>query len=300
MLPETSTPMLRIPPGGCDCHVHVFDPARFHYAATRSYTPAAATVEDLSRMHARMGMDRVVLAQPSCYGTDNAAMLDAIAQIGQDRARGVAVVDFDHVTAQNLQSLHAEGIRGLRLNFSTQSQKPSGALLEEILKADAAASAVGWSVHLHVHSRLLEDLGRELAKLKSPIAFDHFAGFKGASWAPGDTAWRSLLALLEKGGAYVKLSAPYRVSTQDGHPGLQEMARELVRAAPSRLLWGSDWPHTGGSGVRSTSVREIEPFRNVNAGAELDLLAHWIPDPEIRQRIFVDNPSRLFGFADPA
>jgi predicted TIM-barrel fold metal-dependent hydrolase len=250
-------------------------------------------------MHAHLGIGRVVLVQPSCYGTDNAAMLDAMRRLGQATARGIAVVDLETVTSPQLQELHAQGIRGLRLNFATRTDRPAGELLEEILKADAVVSPLGWSLHLHVHAHFLQELQRELGQLKATIVFDHFAGFKGEAWSHDETAKRSLHALLEGGRTYVKLSAPYRMSLQQGYADLQDMTREFRRAAPSRLLWGSDWPHTGGSGVRTTSVSEVEPFRDVDTRADLDLFAQWVGDSEISKLIFVDNPSRLFGFAEP-
>lgn len=287
-----------MPPGACDCHVHVFDPVRFPFSASRSYTPPAATVEDLNDFHRQLGIQRVVVVQPSCYGTDNSAMVDAIARLGRDRARGIAVVDLDAVTPSQLEQLHEKGVRGLRLNFATRSDRPTGELLEEILRADASVSHLGWSVHLHVHAQLLRTLGRELAQLTASLVFDHFAGFKGAAWSHDAPAKRALHALLDGGRTYVKLSAPYRMSLQQGYADLKDMTQELCRAAPSRMLWGSDWPHTGRSGVRTASLSEIEPFRDVDAGGDLNLLTQWVGDSEVCKLIFVDNPSRLFGFAE--
>jgi hypothetical protein len=62
-----------VPRGACDCHVHVFDPARFPYFSGRVYTPPEATAEDLLALQKQLHFDRVVIVQPSVYGVENAA-----------------------------------------------------------------------------------------------------------------------------------------------------------------------------------------------------------------------------------
>ncbi|WP_354400004.1 amidohydrolase family protein [Variovorax sp. OAS795] len=107
MLSVTTPSRFDLPPGSTDCHVHVFDPARFHFDSARSYTPPAATAADLIGFQQKMRMHRVVLVQPSCYGSDNAAMLDALAQFTPAQARGIAVLDFERTDATMLHALHA-------------------------------------------------------------------------------------------------------------------------------------------------------------------------------------------------
>src|SRR5205085_6732177 len=109
--------ILRLPANACDCHVHVFEPARFPYASWRAYTPPAAEVGRLQDLHGALGVERVVLVQPSVYGVDNDCMLDALHALGTDRARGVAVVDLATVSDTRLRALHAAGVRGARLNL---------------------------------------------------------------------------------------------------------------------------------------------------------------------------------------
>ncbi|BEP64411.1 amidohydrolase family protein (plasmid) [Variovorax sp. V213] len=297
MLSNVSAPQQRIPSRTCDCHVHVFDPGRFPLAASRTYTPGIATVTDLQAMQARLGVERVVLVQPSCYGTDNGAVLDAIARIGQAHARGIAVLDFDKMQPSELHTLHAQGIRGIRLNFATQRTQAVDDLRAHILKTCDVVATLGWSLQLHCHATLIEAIAPTLARLSTPLVLDHFAGFRAASWSSTSPAWAALRGLLDAGNTYVKLSAPYRVSERPAQADLDALARALVRAAPHRMLWGSDWPHTGGAGVRTTSPEQVEPFREVDAGRSLDQLCTWT-DIAIRQLILVDNPARLFGFDD--
>src|SRR5665213_4273062 len=114
--PDPITPTLVLPAGACDAHCHVFGPAsKFPYAADRSYTPPDAPVEDLRKLHAKLGLTRAVIVHASCHGTTMDVTLDAIAS-SHGNYRGVACVE-DSVTDRELQRLHEGGIRGIRFNF---------------------------------------------------------------------------------------------------------------------------------------------------------------------------------------
>ena len=94
-----SRPKISLPAGACDTHAHVFGPAaRFPYADDRSYTPPDAPLEAYLGMLDTLGFARGVLVQGSAHGSDNSAMLDALAR-QRDRLRGVAVAD-EHVPAK--------------------------------------------------------------------------------------------------------------------------------------------------------------------------------------------------------
>ncbi len=58
-----------------------------------SYTPPTATAADLIGFHQKMRMHKVVPVQPSCYGSDDAAMLDGFAQFTPAQARGIERTD---------------------------------------------------------------------------------------------------------------------------------------------------------------------------------------------------------------
>src|SRR4029079_10160914 len=111
------------PPDACDCHVHIFDPARFPYGAQRVYTPPQASIENLLDLQKTLRMDRVVIVQPSVYGADNSCTLDATRKIGA-RARSVAVVARD-TSRTEIDEWAAAGVRGIRLNLNTT---PNGEL----------------------------------------------------------------------------------------------------------------------------------------------------------------------------
>ena len=283
-----------LPDHACDCHAHVFAPARFPYARDRAYTPAAAETGELRQLHRALGVGRVVLVQPSVYGTDNRCLLEAIRAYGTGEARGVAVVDLATVNDAALHALHEGGVRGARLNLHV-----SGGGLEtarqEVQRAHRLRALSGWSLQVHASLDLAAALLEDFRRLELPVVLDHYAGGLQPDPACEESLAR-LLAELQRGHLYVKLSAPYRLWAGAGRDHAARLAREFHAAAPDRILWGSDWPHTGGSGNRGGARGAIEPFRSIdNAQVLRDLLA-CLPDDDARQRLLVRNPAALYGF----
>jgi predicted TIM-barrel fold metal-dependent hydrolase len=280
-----------------DAHVHVFDPKRFPYAAERSYTPGEATVAQLRERHRQLRVQRAVLVQPSVYGTDNACLLDAVSALGLGRARGIAVADLRQMTRHALMDWNARGIRGLRLNLEVQHEADPDRVRVHLREAAAVVDIEGWCVQLHCASSLLPVVEEVLPEFRVPLVLDHFAGLRSTDAAADSPGLRTLLRLLGSGRVYVKISAFYRASSQaPHHEDLGPLVRTLVEAQPNRLLWGSDWPHTGGGSSRR-DPSAIEPFRNVDLAAHLVALKSWCLDDAVRRRILVDNPAELYGFA---
>jgi predicted TIM-barrel fold metal-dependent hydrolase len=299
--PATSPPMptrprVLVPVDLCDAHVHVFDPAHFPYAATRRYTPPEATRPQLQRVMQQLGTGRVVVVQPSCYGEDNAAVMDALHTIGAGQARGVVVIDAVNTSAQELHEMHERGVRGVRLNASVDAQSDKPALIRRITAVQQAAAHLGWHVQMFVDVRTVVAMADELAGLSIPLVLDHFGGLDADALAPTSGALDVLLDLLRHGNTYIKLSAPYRVVSDPDSPQLADAVRRFADTAPERLLWASDWPHTGGAGSRGSGAASVEAFRDENAALALERLYQWIPDAANRQRILVSNPARLYGF----
>lgn len=285
-----------LPYGATDTHVHVFDRRNFEYVKDRSYTPLSAPPAALARRHADLGIQRAVLVQPSVYGLDNACLLDAIHRAGQARCRGIAVVDLERTSAADLDTLHTAGVRCIRLNFAVRGDDDARPLREPLARAAALIRRPGWCVQVHGAASLLPLLGELLPRFGVPLVLDHFAGLKAADGAPGSPALAALLDLLASGAVYVKLSAFYRASTQaPHHHDLRPLVEHLIETRPDRLLWGSDWPHTGGGGATRDPAR-IEPFREVDLAASLAALRAWCGDDAILRRILVDNPAALYGF----
>nr|WP_186399391.1 amidohydrolase family protein [Stappia sp. P2PMeth1] len=272
-------PEIVLPAGSCDAHCHVFGPAaRFPFAPSRTYTPIDAPKETLFALHRHLGIERSVLVQASCHGTDNRAMLDAIAAAG-GRYRGVAMVERD-VTEEDLQALHEGGVRGVRFNFVAHLGAPAD--LAAIRAIVAKVIPLGWHAVVHFDAHRLEELAPFLKTLDLPMVVDHM-GRIDASAGVDQPAFRLLLDLMEDERFWVKVCGSERVSRTG--PPFHDAARYgqlLVESFPSRVLWGTDWPHP--------NIKENMP----DDGALVDLLQIIAPKPAQLQALLVDNPTRLY------
>jgi len=270
----------------CDCHAHVCGPAsRYPYVPNRLYTPKDALPADYRQMLDSLGMERGVLVQPSIYGTDNQAMLDALAADPQ-RLRGVAVVPYD-IHARELEKLHQAGVRGVRQNIVDLKEGKGVLPLDELRRLAVKVKPFGWHVEFLMHVDEFPDLERQLADFPVDVVFGHL-GYVSTSKSPSEPGFQALLRLMKDGRAWVKLTAPYRLTMSALPYGDTDVfARALVDAAPQRLVWGTDWPHV----FIKTAMPEDRKL--------LGLLEHWVPDREMRKRILVDHPAELYGFTRP-
>lgn len=274
---DAPRPKLQAPPGACDTHMHFYD-ARFPAAPAALITPDDARVEDYRRVQAHLGLERVIVVQPTTYGLDNSCQIEAMQSFGDD-ARAVFVVDRDTPDAE-LERLTGLGGRGARFHML-----PGGAVSWDQLEEVAArVHAFGWHIQLQLNGREVPEREALLTRLPCPLVIDHVGRFTPPV-SPDHEAFRVLLRLLDSGRCWVKLSAPYE-SFGDAPPRYEEVAveaRALVRAAPERVLWASNWPHPG---------KDWMP----DDAEHLDLLLDWVDDEATRSRILVDNPARLYGF----
>jgi hypothetical protein len=196
------------------------------------------------------------------------------------------------------------GASSTDLIMLVMSQRGAEKLLESQFTigagASAAAGPVGRTATAQTDAQLGADIhvqlqcnGRELPerramleRLPGDLVIDHVGRFMDP--VPLDhPAFACLLDLLDSGRTWVKLSAPYE-SSRIGPPAYEDvtaLAQALVRAAPERMLWASNWPHPGHTDPK---VRN-EPLL-------LDLLIEWAPEAAVRNRILVDNPAALYGF----
>lgn len=278
-----------LPAGSCDCHTHVFGPAwQYGFDDGRTYTPGDAVYEALVAHQRVLGLDRVVIVQPSPYGTDNACTLDAVARLG-GAARAVAVVSLA-LPLDALRALHDQGVRGIRVNLETAGvgePAKAGAMLRAA--ADQVAP-LGWHVQTYTNMGVIAALHRLMADLPVPLVIDHF-GRAMAAGGVGQPGFEALLDLVQSGRAYVKVSAAHRIADAPEDAG--PIARALIAANPARIVWGSDWPHPGG--IRR-SLDDIEPFNPVDDGAALNRLRRWAGDDATLRTILIDNPARLYDF----
>jgi predicted TIM-barrel fold metal-dependent hydrolase len=290
-----SAPGFAVPEGACDCHMHIFGPsASYPFAERRSYTPPPALIEDYRAMASTLGLSRVVVVQPSAYGMDNRCTLDALDSLGE-RARGVLVLGGGE-TKDGLARMHARGARGVRLNtVSTDVLSPEG--IRSVLDATVRRIApLGWHVQVYARGTMIEALGPLVQDLPVDVVFDHM-GRPDVARGLDQPGFRTLLDLLGRGRCWVKLSGLYRVSA-DG-PGYEEVepfVGALVEANLERLLWGSDWPHTGKHPESALEQAPFVEYRPIDDGLHLARFAAWAGEAAMR-RILVDNPAALYGFA---
>ncbi|MCY1522706.1 4-sulfomuconolactone hydrolase [compost metagenome] len=285
-------PDIQVPAGACDCHVHVFGPTeRFPYSPARPYTPAPATAEDLVHHQDVLGLDRVIVVQPSVYGTDNRCTLDAVAHFGGN-ARGVAVID-QQTSKSDLQELQKGGISGIRLNLAAAGNNAAAAI-EVLRHANGVAAEFGWHIQIFATTEVIQALRAELKQLSVPLVLDHFGGVHASAGVKHE-GFKALTGLLSSGNCYVKVSAPYLISEQPAQDDVAPLVKELAAVNSERLLWGSNWPHPLG-GLGDVTRGPVSLFREVNDGISLTRLANWLGDDALLAAVLVDNPAKLYGF----
>jgi 2-pyrone-4,6-dicarboxylate lactonase len=276
--PSPRRPSLRLPAGSCDSHCHVFGPSTvFPYAPDRTFTPVDASVRQLMALHAFLGLERAVIVQSACYGTDHSALLDALAA-GEGRYRGVGLITST-TSPKDIAELHAAGVRGFRLNFLPHLGPPPGR--EEIQAIVALVADLGW--HAEVHLRW-PDMARYADLVRwfpIPVVIDHLARLDLSQGADAG----ALLALLDGGDVWIKTSGIDRVSlTGPPFSDAASFAARLVSHAPERVLWGTDYPHTNINGPAPDD------------GLLVDELSTIAPRPDQLYRMLVRNPAEFFGF----
>ena len=293
---QPATPVnFDVPAGACDCHTHVFgDRRRFPFSPGRTYTPEAASVDEMRRLHRALHMDRVVIVQPSVYGTDNACTLDAVKQLGS-RARGVAVID-DTTPESALDEMHRAGIRGIRVNLETAGIADPNEARRRVLAALERLRARRWHLQINTRLSIVDAIHDDIAAAPVPVVFDHFGGAQ-AALGTAQAGFGALVDLVRRGSAYVKISGAYRASTLAPDYGdAAPLARALIGANPRRIVWGTDWPHPDSTRQAGRSSTDIAPLLQIDDGRLLNQLPSWAADAAERRVILVDNPAQLYGF----
>jgi D-galactarolactone isomerase len=280
----SEAPKLKAPANACDCHVHIYDGERFPPArpGPQSRIQANAAVANYRLLQNRNGTTRTVIVTPAAYVTDNRVTLDGIEQLGRANTRGVAVL-HPTVTDAELKTLADGGIKGIRFTvFDPNSAAVSIDMIEPLAKRVAD---LGWHVQIHMRADQIVENGDLLQRLPTQVVFDHMGRLPQPS--PLDhAAYKIIRAMLDKGRTWMKLAGAY-MDTNAGAPTYSDkvaVAQAYIKAAPERMVWGSDWPHP---------TEKEKP----NDAMLFDLLTAWAPDAAQRERILVTNPEALYGFA---
>lgn len=270
-------PKLKTPAGATDTHMHFYGPYdRWPLPATSWNRPPEATLAQYREVQKRLGLERVVVVQAAGYGYDNTVTMDNVGAIGET-ARAIVVVPKGTDEAE-LERLNLAGARGLRV-FMLKGGVYDWADLPELA---AMARPFGWHLQVQLDGRLLPEHVDALLGLDVQLVIDH----TGKYLEPVDVDHPAFACLrrLVGAGCYVKLSAPYETS-KAGPPTYDDvgrLARVLVKDAPERMLWASNWPHPGHAPKDDAML--------------LDTLLAWAPDEADRRLILRDNPARLYGF----
>jgi 2-pyrone-4,6-dicarboxylate lactonase len=278
--PDPTKPTFVLPSGTVDAHCHVFGPgAIFPYAPERKYTPCDASKDQLSALRDFLGVERNVIVQATCHGSDNSAMLDAVAS-SKGRARGVATVRPD-VSEAELAEMQDIGVRGVRFNYVRRLVDPEpDRYYHQIIEKIAP---LGWHVVVYFEASDLEERWDFFTSIETRVIVDHMGRPDVSKPVDGPDFQRFVRLLRENENVWSKVTCPERLSlTGPPYDDVVPFASFVVNEFPDRVLWGTDWPHP--------NLIDHMP----DDGALVDFVPHIAPTAPLQQALLVDNPTRLY------
>ena len=272
--------------------MHVFDPVRYATAANARYTPKTHTASDAIKFEATVGMHGIVLVQPSSYGTDNSCMLDALLQLGPEKARAVVMLDPERTDLETLEKWHTWGVRGVRVNLQSVEWTPSAGELASMLRKYAdVIRPMNWVLQIYATLATIESIEDIVPSLGVRICIDHIGhpilnspdSIYSQTWNPHDLpGFSSLTRLLQGGKTFVKMSGAYRFSQSKDYEDVAPIAQEILKVAGhDRVVFATDWPHTRFDGL------DIKPW--------VEKVLEWCTgDAKLIDRVFRDNAIDLW------
>ncbi|MCY7319478.1 MAG: amidohydrolase family protein [Ramlibacter sp.] len=287
-----SRPRFKLPSGSVDAHCHVFGPgAQFPFTAERKYTPCDASKEQLFALRDHLGFDKNVIVQATCHGADNGALIDAL-QSSSNRARGVVTVKRS-VTDQQLQQMHAAGVRGVRFNFVKRLVDFTPK--DELMEIAARIAPLGWHVVIYFEAVDLPELWDFFTAvhddLATTVVVDHMGRPDVSLPVDGPQFELFIKFMREYPNVWSKVSCPERLSVggppaldgeRDAYRDVVPFARRIVETFPDRVLWGTDWPHPNLKGHMPDD------------GLLVDFIPHIAVTEQLQRKLLVDNPTRLY------
>ncbi|KAL1872987.1 hypothetical protein Daus18300_004128 [Diaporthe australafricana] len=229
------------------------------------YTPKAASIANATDFETSLGVDHACIVLPSVYGTNNSILLDALHQFNGSY-RGVAVIDPDSIT-------------NTTLDVFQELYTPLASLL--YLHDYIVDSGVTFA---------FDHFGHTLVGSKTNVSMNTYDPYR----TPG---FRELIDLVQKKLMFVKISGPYRDSNQAPlYEDMRVVAETIINAGPDMVVYGSDWPHTNskeGNDAVGGRLNE-QDFRDINDAALVEITKGWAGSDAQIQRLFVDNPRRLW------
>ncbi len=279
--------------GACDCHVHVIGPhLKYPMTKDRVYTPPECGLPELRKHLQGLHLSRVVLIQPSFYGSDNTFQLLCAKEIG-DSARVVIVID-EKTSDQEIVKMVSMGARGIRMNLSTSGIFDAQVARKQLIEVAQRIKDFDLHIQIYASATVLADIADTIYSLPVPVVLDHFASIKADGFKE-QTELPVILDLLKSGQTYIKLSGIYRISSASpNYDEVKDLAQLYVETNPDRMLWGSDWPHT--NTLPGVPAAQVTPYRVVDDIRIFNLLSDWIANPQNLVKVLVTNPERLYRF----
>jgi 2-pyrone-4,6-dicarboxylate lactonase len=278
-LVSSTKPKLRLPSGAWDTHCHVFGPKdRYPFAATTSRDPADAPRERLFALHATLGTERYVIVQSAVHGTDNRVVEDALTE-KRGAYLGVALLPLS-VAGSELRRLDHVGLRGVRFNFIKHLHQTAS--IDQILDLAPRLADIGWHLQIHMEGSMIEAMGSALQRSPIPVVIDHIGridaglGLRQARSSTCCVCW-SMIDSGSRSAVATALRAPGRPM-----PTYCRSPVSLSTRFPDRVLWGSDWPHPN------------HPDPIPDDGMLVDIIAEMAPSEDLRRKLMVENPRRLY------
>ncbi|KAH7381366.1 hypothetical protein DE146DRAFT_283989 [Phaeosphaeria sp. MPI-PUGE-AT-0046c] len=292
-----------LPEGSWDSHVHVVDEDVFPLHPKHPYRPRKADLNDLLRFESSLGITHVCLVAISPYHTDNSSIIDALIRM-KGKGRAVVCIDPETISGGELRRLHRLGARAARLNLKTREQKLEEQDMQRILHRYAERiRPLGWALQIFCALEQIEQMAHILPQLGITIVIDHL-GAPHASRGRGRTqpGYTAFIKLLETGVVWTKLSGLYRFPDL---PDLDDYVLEILRVAPDRIVYASDWPHSGGVQANPGGDRNaVQEYRKVDDVSFIERCKAWCyasgddVGEDLVRKIFRDNARTLWQY-DP-
>lgn len=279
--PSPSKPNFKAPEGAVDAHCHVFGPGdQFPFSPKRKYTPCDASKDQLWSLRDHLGLTRNVIVQATCHGTDNRALVDALNH-SNGLARGVATVGAD-VTDEELQALHAAGVRGTRFNFV--KRLVDAPPRDELAQIAARIAPMGWHVVIYFEAPDLVEYFDFFTSLPTTVVVDHMGRPDVTQSVDGPEFALFKQLMSEHTNFWTKVSCPERLSQRgpDTYDDVVPFSAHLVETFPDRVLWGTDWPHP--------NMKSHMP----DDGKLVDMIPRIAPTEMLQRKLLIDNPMRLY------
>ena len=279
--PNPSKPQFVVPAGAVDAHCHVFGPGdTFPFAPERKYTPCDASWEQLFALRDFLGFEKNVVVQATCHGSDNSALLDVLER-ANGKARGVVTVKPD-ITTEELERMHALGVRGVRFNYVKRlvDPKPDDYYRQIIEKI----RPLGWHVVLYFEPSDLREKRDFFNSLNIPLVIDHMGRPDVTKPVENEEFEMFLDFMRGNPDVWCKVSCPDRL-TVSGSPLYADVipfAKKIVEEFPDRVLWGTDWPHP--------NMKKEMP----DDGILVDYVPSIATTPELQEKLLVTNPNNLY------